>query len=895
MKDNQAPHTVRLSEYRAPDYLIDEVFLDVSLQDTHTEVVATLEVYANPDVADANTRPLILKGVDIELQALAIDDQSLDVSRYSLSDETLSLPGVPAKFTLTIHNRIHPETNTSLEGLYQSRGMYCTQCEPEGFRKITYYIDRPDVMARFTTRVEADREQYPVLLSNGNPVSRGEAVQAGRHFVVWEDPFRKPSYLFALVAGKLAVKEDRYVTGSGREVLLQIFVEPHDLDKVDHAMQSLKNAMQWDEDVYGREYDLNIYMIVAVSHFNMGAMENKGLNIFNTSAVLAKAETTTDMGFSRVESVIAHEYFHNWSGNRVTCRDWFQLSLKEGFTVLRDQQFSADYGSATVKRIEEVNLLRTVQFAEDSGPMAHPVRPDSYIEINNFYTVTIYEKGAEIVRMIANLLGPKGFRAGTDLYFSRHDGQAVTCDDFVKAMEDASGMDLTQFKRWYGQAGTPQVTACGHYDAMLQRYTLDLMQSTPATPGQPAESKQALHIPVAMGLLGRDGRALPLFVEGLVQGDTDTVLPLRETQQQFVFEKVTEAPVPSLLRGFSAPVRLEVALDETQLILMMSHDTDGFNRWSASQQLTFNELQRFMDVLQSGGQPEVNSLLVTAFRHLLTDPTLDKAMVARMFELPSEAYVAEQLAKSHPQRIHCARESLRRQLAAALEPELWQVYGSIPAAKVYRYQDTDVAQRSLRNACLHYLVALENPSAQAAVMTQFDTATQMTDQAAAFRAIAHSAHPQRAEVLERFYAQWQHEALVVDQWFSVQATAARPTIMQEVTRLLSHPAFEITHPNKVRALIGAFANGNPAGFHQEDGSGYEFLADQVIALNAINPQIASRMVIALTRWRRFEPPFGERMRSALQRVSEQPLSPDVFEQVNKSLKDAAGSAGLTAS
>lgn len=885
MKDNQAPHTIRLSEYRAPDYLIDTASLDISLHDTHTDVLATLVVYANPAVPDALQRPLVLKGVDIELVSMAIDGNTIAKDRYTIVEETLTVPGVSQRFTLSLHNRIHPEKNTSLEGLYQSRGMYCTQCEPEGFRKISYYIDRPDVMARFTTRVEADKARYPVLLSNGNPVQRGNAAQPGRHFVVWEDPFRKPSYLFALVAGDLAVKEDRFTTCSGREVLLQIFVEPHDLDKVDHAMDSLKHSMKWDEDVYGREYDLDIYMIVAVSHFNMGAMENKGLNIFNTSAVLAKAETTTDAGFSRVESVIAHEYFHNWSGNRVTCRDWFQLSLKEGFTVLRDQQFSADHGSATVKRIEEVNLLRTLQFAEDAGPMAHPIRPESYIEINNFYTVTIYEKGAEVVRMIANLLGPKGFRAGTDLYFLRHDGQAVTCDDFVKAMEDTNGIDLTQFRRWYSQAGTPRVTARGVYDAQHRRYTLQLAQMTPATPGQPLETKLPLHIPVAMGLVGPGGEAIPLHVAGVVSGDTHTVLPLKEAEQTFIFENVTVAPVPSLLRGMSAPVKLDVDLDERQLVLLMSHDSDGFNRWSASQQLTFNELERFIESLQNGITPTVNGTLVEAFRHLLHDNTLDKAMVARMFELPSEAYVAEQFASSHPQRNHQARELLRQQLAQQLEPVLWEVYRGIPAAREYRYNEHEVAKRALRNTCLHYLMALENAAVYALALAQFDNATHMTDQGAALRVIAHSQHPQRAAVLERFYQQWRHEALVVDQWFSVQATAPRVDILQEVTRLLAHPAFELTNPNKVRALVGAFASGNPAGFHQADGSGYQFLADQVIALNAINPQIASRMVIALTRWRRFDAPFGEQMRTALQRVSQQPLSPDVFEHVNKSLQE----------
>ncbi|CBL44675.1 Aminopeptidase N [gamma proteobacterium HdN1] len=885
MRDNQAPHAIHLSDYRKPEFLVDTVFLDVSLQESHTDVIATLALYANPDLPSASSAALVLKGVDIELLSIRLDGALLSESQYSLAQESLTIENVPQRFTLVLHNRIYPARNTSLEGLYLSRGMYCTQCEPEGFRKITYYLDRPDVMARFTTRVEAEKSRYPVLLSNGNPIERGD-LDGGRHFVVWEDPFRKPSYLFALVAGDLAVKEDHFVTVSGRKVKLQIFVEPHDLDKVDHAMSSLKKAMKWDEEVYGREYDLDIFMIVAVSHFNMGAMENKGLNVFNTSAVLAKAETTTDAGFARVEAVIAHEYFHNWSGNRVTCRDWFQLSLKEGFTVFRDQSFSADHGSATVRRIEQVNLLRTVQFAEDAGPMAHPIRPESYIEINNFYTVTIYEKGAEIVRMIANLLGPKGFRAGSDLYFSRHDGQAVTCDDFVRAMEDANQVDFSQFRRWYSQAGTPRVRVQEEYDPDAKRYTLTLSQFTLATPGQSAETKLPLHIPVAMGLVGGDGKAIPLFVDGVASGEVDAVLPLREARQTFVFERVPERPVASLLRGFSAPVKLEITYSEQQLVLLMLHDCDGFNRWSASQQLALNELQRLIAALERGDVLLLKSALLEGFRQLLLNPSLDKAMVARMLDLPSEAYIAEQYEAAHPQRIHAAREWLRKQLAEQLSAEFWQVYQGLRSADGYQYNEHETGRRALRNTCLYYLVALESEAAHAAALAQFDSATHMTDQLAGLRAVVQSQHPERGCVLERFYRQWQHEALVVDQWFSVQATDPRASTLQEVRALFAHPAFEITNPNKVRALIGTFANANPAGFHLEDGSGYAFLAEQVVALNALNPQIASRMVIPLTRWRRFAAPFGELMRNALEQVAAQPLSADVFEQVNKSLLPA---------
>jgi aminopeptidase N len=880
MKDPLNPRVTRLADYRAPDHLIDRVDLTVALYDEHADVVAVLEGRRNPAVTNEGNRPLVLKGVDLELQSLVLDGHPLAPDAWRLEGETLSLLTVGESFRLEVRNRTRPQLNTSLEGLYVSRGMFCTQCEPEGFRKITFHPDRPDVMARFTTRVEGDKARYPLLLSNGNPVQRGE-LPNGRHFVVWDDPFPKPSYLFALVAGDLAVFEDRFVTGSGREVVLQIFVEPRDLDKCAHAMASLKKSMRWDEQVYGREYDLDIYMIVAVSHFNMGAMENKGLNIFNTSAVLAKPETATDAAFARVEAIIAHEYFHNWSGNRVTCRDWFQLSLKEGFTVLRDQQFSADQGSSTVKRIEEVSMLRTTQFAEDASPMAHPVRPDSYMEINNFYTVTVYEKGAEVVRMIGNLVGNEGFRRGCDLYFSRHDGQAVTCDDFVKAIEDANGIDLSQFRRWYAQAGTPRVSVERRFDPTTGEYCLDIRQSTPATPGQPAETKQPLHIPLAFGLLSRNGQPVLTASGEKVEG----VIELREAEQRVRFGPFAEEPVPSLLRGFSAPVKLELALSQGELLVLMMHDPDGFNRWSASQQLAFHEILAAMESLRAGRTVSVSALFADACRHLLERSDLDAALVARMFELPGEAYVAEQFPQSDPLLIHRAREAVRQGLARALEQTLLEVYRRIPADREYVYEQAAVARRSLRNTALATLMAVGGEEAVRLCWDQFVTATHMTDEAVAFRLLVHSASPRRTEAIDRFYARWQQESLVIDQWFGAQATAPRASVVEEVAALLDHPAFELTNPNKVRALVGTFASVNPQGFHREDGAGYRFLADRVIALNQINPQMASRMVSPLTRWRRVVEPLAGRMRGELQRVASEPLSPDVFELVSKALSN----------
>ncbi len=883
MKENNAPKTIRLTDYAEPDYLIDETHLNVVIHDDHSLVTAQLHMRLNPKVKDASGRALQLVGADLQLLGLALDDQSLSDTQYQIAEETLTIPQVPDQFVLTVESRIEPHLNTSLEGLYLSNGMFCTQCEAEGFRKITYYLDRPDVMSRFTTRIEADQTKYPVLLCNGNPIDKGQ-LDNGRHYVVWQDPFKKPCYLFALVAGDLAVQEDSFITASGREVALQLFVEPHDLDKCDHAMDSLKRSMAWDEKVYGREYDLDIYMIVAVSHFNMGAMENKGLNIFNTSCVLASAQTTTDAGFQRVEAVIAHEYFHNWSGNRVTCRDWFQLSLKEGFTVFRDQQFSADMGSAVVNRIADVNLLKTVQFAEDSGPMAHPVRPDSYIEINNFYTVTVYEKGAEVVRMIHRLLGPEGFRKGSDLYFERHDGQAVTCDDFVRAMEDANGVDFSLFRRWYSQAGTPVVDVTSKYDGAAQSLTLHFKQSTPPTPGQ--AEKLPLHIPVAMGLIGPDGKDLTLQLDdGTKLDEENPVLELTEAEQSFVFVGLKAAPVVSLFRGFSAPVRVQYQQSQSELAFMMAHDKDGYNRWAASQMLIVGELRRMMALFPGSEEIQVDSALLQAFKLLLSQADLDLAMVAKMLELPSQQFMAELLPKPvQVDAIHFAIETLKKLLAENLEQELKALLDSIKLAADYQFDSQAVARRSLRNVALDYLMSRNDDGVVQLCVDQYHSASNMTDQMAAFRAMVHSDSSGKQPLIDDFYERWSAEALVVDQWFSVQATAPQLNTLSKVKELMLHPAFELTNPNKVRALIGAFCNGNPVNFHREDGAGYEFLADQIISLNKINPQIASRMATIFTRWANYDEARAEKMKLQLLRIQQQELSPDVYEVVTKALK-----------
>lgn len=881
----EQPKVIYLKDYQAPEYLIDETNLTFELYEDHTLVHAQLVMRRNPERGDG-LPPLVLDGQQLELLSLALDDQPLEAGQYQQDENHLTLQPTAKSFIVDSTVRIHPESNTALEGLYKSGKMFCTQCEAEGFRKITYYLDRPDVMSSFTTTLSAEQHQYPVLLSNGNPVASG-SEEGGRHWATWQDPFKKPAYLFALVAGDLWCVEDQFTTMSEREVTLRIYVEPENIDKVQHAMDSLKNSMRWDEKVYGREYDLDIFMIVAVNDFNMGAMENKGLNIFNSSCVLAKAETATDAAHQRVEGVVAHEYFHNWSGNRVTCRDWFQLSLKEGFTVFRDSEFSADMNSRTVKRVEDVAFLRTNQFAEDAGPMAHPVRPDSFIEISNFYTLTVYEKGSEVVRMIHTLLGADGFRKGTDLYFERHDGQAVTCDDFVKAMEDANGVDLTQFKRWYSQSGTPRLAVEESFDAAAQSYTLTFRQSCPATPGQ--NEKQPFVIPVQMGLIDKLGNALSLRLQGEEHAHgSDRVLTVDQAEQSFTFVGIAEKPLPSLLRGFSAPVKLSFPYNRDQLMFLMQHDEDGFNRWEAGQQLSVQVLQELIGQHQRGEKLVLDERLITAFRTLLLDTGLDQAMVAEMLSLPSEAYLTEISEVADVDAIHAAREFARQQIGAALHEQLWERYQANRKQSretAYVAEATHIARRSLQNIALSYLMQSGEAEVLAACQEQYKDCDNMTERLTALAVLVNSSfEKEKADALAMFADYFKDDPLVMDQWFSVQAGCTLPGGLERVQALMSHPAFTLKNPNKIRALIGAFANQNAVNFHRADGAGYRFLADQIITLNALNPQIASRLLTPLTRWRKYAPARQALMKAELERIlASGELSSDVYEVVSKSL------------
>ncbi len=866
------PVTVRLQDYRPSDFFIDSVDLQFRLDPEATRVRARLECRRN----GTHDRPLRLHGEALELTRAALDGRDLAPADYALTDTGLTIPGAGDGFELEIETLVHPDRNTELSGLYISSGNFCTQCEAEGFRRITYFLDRPDVLATYTTTIIADPARFPVLLSNGNLVESA-AQDDGMRRVTWHDPHPKPSYLFALVAGDLACIEDRFTTMSGRAVDLYIYAQHHNIDKCGHAMQALKNAMRWDEEQYGREYDLERYHVVAVDDFNMGAMENKGLNIFNSQFVLAAPQTATDSDYENIEGVIGHEYFHNWSGNRVTCRDWFQLSLKEGFTVFRDQQFSADMGSAGVKRIQDVNILRTLQFREDNGPMAHPVRPGSYQEINNFYTVTVYNKGAEVVRMLYHLLGPRGFRRGTDLYFDRHDGQAVTTDDFVKALEDANGADLSQFRRWYDQAGTPVVSVREDYEPDAGRYTLTLSQHTPSTPGQ--NDKQPFHIPVDTALLDSTGAPMPVWGQGTASG----VLELQEASRSYTFE-VREKPVPSLLRGFSAPVKLEIERPAEDWYFLMTHDTDPFVRWDAGQQMATTVLKSLVADIQSRREPDIPAHFVSAFRRVLVAAESDRQFQAEMLRLPSEGYLAECFEIIDPEAIALARRALKKALASHLEEEFLGQYHASAVEDEYRPESGQIGARALRNACLSYLVELDTASHRARASDQFDAANNMTDRLAALQALAATDGEERDRALDRFYQDWQTEPLIVNKWLSVQAASPAADTVERVTALTGHPAFDVRNPNKVRALIGAFAQGNPLHFHRRDGKGYELIAGYVIDIDRLNPQIAARLASAFSFWRRYEPTRRRLMHEQLQRIRRSPeLSRDVAEIVSKAL------------
>jgi len=867
MRDKQAPKPVRRLDYQPPAFLVDRVWLDVDIHDDLTRVTARLSMRRNPLASPAQA--CALDGEGLQLESLRIDGVAVPPDQYRYERDRLTLSTVPSQFELESVVTIDPKTNTALEGLYVSRGMYCTQCEAEGFRRITFFPDRPDVLSRFTTTVRADKTRYPLLLSNGNPVAQGDA--GNRHWVTWEDPFAKPCYLFALVAGELSCLEDSFVTMSGRKVTLRIYAEHRDLNKLDFAMDSLKRAMRWDEQVYGREYDLDIYMIVAVSHFNMGAMENKGLNIFNTACVLAHPDTTTDQGYQRVEAVVAHEYFHNWSGNRVTCRDWFQLSLKEGFTVFRDQEFSADMHSHAVKRVEDVDMLRTIQFAEDGGPMAHPVRPDEYQKIDNFYTVTIYEKGAEVVRMQRNLLGAGQFRRATDLYFSRFDGQAVTCDDFVDCMAEVSGLDLGRFRRWYSQAGTPQVSVRDFWSDGL--YRLEIQQYVPPTPGQP--DKLPLMIPLSMSLLGPDGSKLPVTESG----ETETVLILNEVSQTFEFP-LSVRPVPVLLRGFSAPVELDYSYTADQLALILAHDDDGFCRWDAAQRLGFAAIFRVM----AGADPVAEAAaLGVPMRQVLARAGEDPAGAALLLALPSERAVAERCQPLDPGAVCQARSALESALGGDLADGLRALLPDLQVAGPYRAAGDDVGRRTLAQRCLTLLAAAGANGIDEVLARRFDQAGNMTERLGALRLlVSHDLHGAR-RMLELFAERYTEEALVMDQWFAVQAMVPGAQTVARVAELLNHPAFEMTSPNRVRALLGSFANGNPSAFHAPDGGGYRLYTRALAELDRVNPQVAARMANALAVLPRLVPALQTVMREATEELHGSDCSANLAEVLDRVL------------
>jgi len=875
LRDN--PQTVYLKDYQPPEYLIDQVRLHFTLEENITRVRSRLSMRRNP-AAVSKPEGLQLHGEELEPVYIELDGSRLHESDYNITATGLTVYQVPDQFQLDTEVLIYPHKNSALEGLYKSGDMYCTQCEAEGFRKITWYLDRPDIMSVFTTTIQAARHKYPVLLSNGNPIDSGE-LEEGVHWATWEDPIPKPAYLFALVAGDLLHVQDSYTTASGRSVDLRIYVEPENIDKCEHAMRSLKHAMSWDEKNYGREYDLDMCMIVAVNDFNMGAMENKGLNIFNSKYVLARTDTATDSDFQGIEGVIAHEYFHNWTGNRITCRDWFQLSLKEGLTVFRDQEFSADMGSRGVKRIEDVRMLRSHQFAEDSGPMAHAVRPDSYMEINNFYTLTVYEKGAEVVRMQHCLLGPEQYRKATDLYFERHDGQAVTTDDFVRCMEDASGRDLKQFRRWYSQAGTPELYCRGEYQTADNSYLLTIEQSCPDTPGQ--SGKQPFHLPFAIGLLAQDGTDLPLRLqgEGSATGNT-RVLELKQQRERFCFVDLPEAPIPSLLRGFSAPVKVSFDYADEDLMFLMAYDSDGFNRWDAAQRASQGILLSMID--DAGFIPPRG--FVAACGKALGDTEADPDLLTEILTLPSESYLGDQMELVQVEAIHHSRERLKTLLARELKDDLIRVYHDNLEHGSYEISPASIARRSLRNLSLGYLMQLDDPAITELCVEQYQAGHNMTDVIAALGLIANSDSQQREALLDDFYTRWRHDPLVLDKWFTVQATSKRVDTIDNVRRLIQHTGFNIRNPNKVRSLIGAFCSGNLNNFHAIDGSGYTLLGDTVCQLDSINPQIAARLLRIMARWRRYDAERQKLMKHQLEKIlGTDGISKDVFEVASKCL------------
>ena len=886
------PKAIHLKDYEAPTHTIEATDLTFDLEPGTTTVTSRLKVVR----ASASTEdvPLVLDGQELELVSVAIDGVELGSNEYQLDDDTLTLPDLPPACELQIVNRIHPEDNTALEGLYKSRTMYCTQCEAQGFRKITYYQDRPDVLSVFTTTIIADASEYPVLLSNGN-LRSDELLDDGRRKVVWADPFPKPSYLFALVAGDLALLSDEFTTCSGRNVTLEIYSEAHNIEQCHYAMDVLKRSMRWDEETFGREYDLDIFMIVAVEDFNMGAMENKGLNVFNTSCVLATRDTATDQAYQRVEAVVAHEYFHNWSGNRVTCRDWFQLSLKEGFTVFRDAEFSSDMNSRTVKRIEDVNRLRSVQFAEDSGPLAHPVRPDSYIEISNFYTPTVYEKGAEVVRMLQTIVGQADFRRGSDLYFERHDGQAVTTDDFRNAMSAVTPRNLDQFQRWYEQAGTPQLTVDSTCTAE-EGLVVNIAQACPATPGQ--SEKLPFHIPICIGLLDDAGNSL-IGAEIALQSDSDieirqdtVVVHLQSQATSLTVTGISGTPHVSFLRGFSAPVRVNYPRESAELAFLALHDSDGFAAWDVLQTLLVREIESLHTATTVS--PVVIDLFEALIRRALDCAELDtdsrneqQFLLAAMLTIPDENYLFEQLSPVDVDGVCNARDSLRQTLATQLQTQWQSLYTTNAAGEPYSADASGMSRRGLNNIALDYLsLALDGTALSGQLRSHYDDADNLTDRRAVLVATVNSQNLDPAfkdRLLTEFYDRWREEALVVNLWFSAQASA-RDCTAEKLSHLAEHPAFDLHNPNKVRAVYTAFANFNHRNFHAPDGSGYELMGDMVITMNNLNPQMAAALAKPLTRWRRYQGQRQQLLQKVLKRIAAcEDLSTDVYEVVNKSL------------
>ncbi|MFK5986410.1 MAG: aminopeptidase N [Pseudomonadota bacterium] len=872
--------TIYLKDYQVPAFFINETHLtfeldyqdNVAATDNYTRVTSNLHFKRNK--AAAKTTDIQLHGFGFELLNIAINGTTLKLSEYQITDNGLLLSSVAEEFSLEIQTRLQPQKNTALEGLYKSSGNFCTQCEAEGFRRITYYLDQPDIMSVFTTKIIADKQQYPVMLSNGNLVEQGD-LDNGKHFVIWNDPFKKPSYLFALVAGDLAKITDSFTTASGKQVDLHIFVEHKNADKCAHAMLSLQQAMLWDEQVFGLKYDLDIYMIVAVEDFNMGAMENKGLNVFNAKYVLARSDTATDKDYEGIEAVIGHEYFHNWTGNRVTCRDWFQLSLKEGLTVFRDQEFTADMHSRAVKRIEDAKLIRTYQFAEDSSPMSHPIRPSHYMEINNFYTVTVYNKGAEVIRMIQTIIGKQNFRKGMDLYFQRHDGQAVTTEDFVSAMSDASGHDLEDFKNWYNQDSTPIVSVTTNYDETQEIFHITVIQSTPINNAE--DKKRPFHIPLSIALLDNEGNEL-----------LSTVLHFKNKSSIFSFSDIKEPPVLSMLRNFSAPIKIEMKQSDHELAFLMRYDNDSFNRWDAGQRLMARIILAQVKRLQQGKKIDFKNdafkIFIKAYKQLLLDPGLDNALKALALTLPDPNVLMDQLDIADVDNVYLASKRLQVIIANKLQKNWQSTYHACKITSEYKFIAKDAGKRSLRKTCMSFLLSLKQQDLYKQCYQDYLDSNNMTDSFGLLAILNQYSSKYKEQALKDFEQKWNNEPLVMDKWFTIQAVSDNNNCLEEVKKLMKHPVFDIKNPNRVRSLISVFASQNNLNFHKLDGSGYQFIADQVILLDKLNPQVASRMVKSFSRWRRFSLPRQELMKQQLQRIIDLPeLSGDVFEIVSKSL------------